>query len=110
MDEQLGLGIHPFVKIELDLPTCVSLIVALILAVTFLSGCMVLCWFHVLREATVRRGLNRIFSFVTLISNCGPWEYNNGMLGAQFKLSLPCARFVYSIVIFLGPIEQTHIA
>lgn len=38
---------------------------------------------------------------MTLLSNCGPWEYNYGMLGAQPKYESFNAKFVHPMCYIL---------
>ena len=39
-------------------------------------------------------------NFVTLLSNCGPLEYNQGMIGAQPKHESPNTSFMHPMLMF----------
>ena len=48
--------------------------------------------------------------FMTLLRNCGPYEYDHGMLGALPKFESPDIKFVHPMVIFSGSTVGMHIA
>lgn len=38
------------------------------------------------------------YESIMVLSNCGPWECNQGMSGAQSRFESPCARYVHAIL------------